>query len=112
LSQPDPDDLSPASNVVEASDEPVYVPFYFEDALLGFQEFTGKIANGDLTAYLYGFVEYETLGKKRHSDFGYAWIINESMRNSSFHSSEELIDGGSWEICLNLKNGESEIKPN
>ena len=112
LPEPYPEDLWPIPSVVEASGEPVYAALFFEDSPLNFKELTDKLANRDFTARLYGFVEYESLGIKRHRDFGYVWTIDESVRNSASESSEELIRAGWWEQDLNQKNVDFEMKAN
>jgi hypothetical protein len=53
LPQPDPDEFSPISNVIETSGEPIYAPFFIDDVPLDFGVFVEKFASGELTAYHY-----------------------------------------------------------
>jgi len=112
LPQPDPDEFTPGSSTIEPSEEPVYAGFFYDDAPLDFGGFAEEFAQGDLTAYLYGFVEYENMGIKRRRDFGYIWTTDASDRNSAPQSLEEMITNGSWQPSLRLDNGEHEMKAN
>ncbi|MGA2887195.1 MAG: hypothetical protein ABSE51_04035 [Terracidiphilus sp.] len=112
LPQPDPDDFTTGSSIIEPSEDPVCAGFVYEDAPLKFRGFAEEFAKGDLTAYLYGFVEYENMGIKHHRDFGYVWATDPSDRNSASQSLEEMITNGSWQPSLKLDNGEREMKTN
>ena len=55
--------------------DPTIESFYFfqpEDAAIS--EYAQKICDGELGAYITGFIEYETVGTRFHRDFGYTWI--------------------------------------
>jgi len=110
LPQPDPDDFSLGCNVIEPSNDPAYAGFFIDDIPLEYEDFAERLANGETKAYLYGFIDYETIGIKRHRDFGFVWTIEESRWNHIGRSSEDLIASGTWEESLLLKNGDYEIK--
>jgi hypothetical protein len=71
LSGANPDDFAPALNTVEPSKEPVYCPIQSDDIPLRIKDFCEDMADGTRSIYLYGFVEYETLGIRWHRDFGW-----------------------------------------
>jgi hypothetical protein len=112
LPQPDPDGFSLDSNVVEPSGEPVYAGFFIDDIPITFEDMAESLANGESAAYLYGFIDYETLGIKHHCNFGYVWTIDEGKRNSGLYNSEKLIAEGEWVPSLRQRRSEREKKPN
>ena len=115
LSQASPDDFTPFSNTIEPSKEPVYCPVRSDDIPLRIKDFSQDLADGNRCIYLYGFVEYETLGIRWHRDFGYVWRIAEPARvppdpkSIIFRmpkDSERLCLTGWWEQDLSQKNTE------
>lgn len=114
LPQPDPDEffLPHPFNIVKNAADPIYASFFFDDAPLDFGDFAEKFAGGELKAFLYGFIEYESLGIKRHRDFGYIWTTDTSNENFTPQGLEEMITAGWWEQDLIQKNGEYEINEN
>ena len=75
-----PEDFSPFSNTIEPTKGPVYCPVQSDYIPLRLREFAEDVANGVRALYLYGFIEYETMGIRWHRDFGYVWRIGESGR--------------------------------
>lgn len=115
LSEASPEDFTPFSNTVEPSTDPVYSPIWNDYVPLSLKSFSQDIANGTRSLYLYGFVEYETLGIRWHRDFGYVWKIGDSAREppdpesivfQSLRDSEKLCVTGWWEQNLRQKNTE------
>jgi hypothetical protein len=115
FSEASPEDFTPFSNTVEPSTDPVYSPIWIDYVPLSLEAFAQDIANGTRIMYLYGFVEYETLGIRWHRDFGYVWKIEDSDREppdpesivfQSLRDSTKLCVTGWWEQNLRLKNTE------
>jgi hypothetical protein len=112
LSKPDPDDFSPDTTIIEPSrEEPVYVGFFWESPYMDLAESVQQIAAGAVTPYLYGFIEYETMGIKIHRDFGYRWVLDDSV-DPWETSAEERIVLGNWEHDQTCKNIEYQIEAN
>jgi hypothetical protein len=85
------------------------------------KEFSRDIADGNRTLYLYGFVEYETMGIGWHRDFGYRWKIFEDAREPPDPRSIVFQDPGNsgtfcvtgwWEKDLCRPNKEYRQQPN
>jgi len=113
LTSPDPDEFTLPSNVIDVSGNPIYVSFWFEHIPFDLNGFRYRIATGNLKIYLYGFVEYETMGKRLHRDFGYIWSIDEREGLNS-EQADGVFTNGWWQQDLRQKNTEYEItdKPN
>jgi hypothetical protein len=87
FSQPSPEDFTPFSMAIEPSKEPVYSPIQCDYIPLSRNDFTGDMAESTRSLYLYGWMEYESLGIRWHRDFGYVWKIAEDARESPDPSS-------------------------
>ncbi len=115
LPDPDPDQFSTWSKTIEPSETPLYAPVDTEDIPASVESFGQEMANGTLSIYFYGFIEYETLGIKWRRDFGYVWKTDESSGDAIFprrRNTEEICVAGWWEQDLRHKNTEYEINPN
>jgi len=117
LPEPDPENLS-CSNTIEPNKEPESLALFIEsDATL--PEFSRKVAESERRIYLYGFVEYETLGTKWHRDFGYVWTPEDPEESASKRltgsaspkAAVQRLTAGGWEQDARQKNGEYEVKP-
>jgi hypothetical protein len=80
VSPASPEDFAPFSRVIEPSKDPVYCPVDSEDIPLSLKDFATDIADGSRALFLYGFIEYKTMGIVWHRDFGYRWKIAEDSR--------------------------------
>ena len=112
LPNPDPDDLNLPDTVIKTSGGPMYTGFFIDDIPFTLGEFAESIANGTLAIYLYGFIEYESVGIKWHRDFGYVWSPPEYQGDSAPDSLEEMVTNGQWNDDVRQKTGEYEMKPN
>jgi hypothetical protein len=110
LPQPAPDEaFIEFAKTISPSDDPIYFPLSFEDTPLHFDLFLDRINNGDLTMYLYGFIEWETLGIRRCRNFGYTWKVNDP---DGTRTAEQIVIEGWWEQDVRQRNGDGPLKPN
>jgi hypothetical protein len=112
-----PEEFAPFPNTVEPSqDDPIYVPMFAGYITSTIERFAEDVASGTFSAYLYGFVEYETLGIRWHRDFGYVWTIGNSPDESIVFSHPREMDRfyitGEWKWDLRQKNTEYRKKSN
>lgn len=106
LPQPDPDEFSSPSEPIDSS-EPSYASVDVGVKPIRPKEFAEKLVSGELGIYLYGFIEYETLGTFWHRDFGYKWDIGSTEDNPmTFEHGERLCLYGDWEQDFRQKNTE------
>ena len=59
--------------------------------------------------YLYGFIEWETLGIRRCRNFGYTWKVNDP---DGTRTAEQIVIEGWWEQDVRQRNGDGPLKPN
>ena len=110
LPQPTPDEsFIDFAKTISPSGDPIYFPLDFEDTPLDFGLFLEQINNGTLTVYLYGFIEWETLGIRRCRNFGYTWKTDDP---DGVRTAGRIITEGWWERDVRQKNGDENQKPN
>lgn len=97
----DEDFIDPYSGKIFAVNRPFYF-FGSEDETPA--DYAAGIYEGRFPAYLYGVIEYETLGIRYCRDFGYTWLGNENPENfgarlalaPTAENDEERISFGYW----------------
>jgi|WetSurMetagenome_2_1015567.scaffolds.fasta_scaffold67761_2 hypothetical protein len=92
-------------NFINSQADPVHLSFLWNDLPASLHKFTADMSGGTLVAYLYGHIEYETLGETWHKDFGYLWHMDGDNEQSS-SSDIKRLESGWWEKNPEQSNGE------
>jgi hypothetical protein len=115
LPEADPDELALGSSTIEPSGSPVYASVDTKYVETSLEKFARKVADAALRIYLYGFIEYESMGIGWHRDFGYIWTIEDAIDDTSLlfrdRRNPGLYIAGDWEQDLRRKNTEYQIDP-
>jgi hypothetical protein len=110
LPQPDPERLAISPGVIEPSISTVYAPVWTEDEPFSLQETIAKMLGEELGIYLYGFIEYETLGILWHRNFGYRWNqADQPTTTRDLKNPEREFLTGEWEFDVRQKNDEYQV---
>jgi hypothetical protein len=65
--------------IIDAGKEPAEqtICFFPKDGECELAEFSQRFYNSQLKAYIFGFIEYETMGTTWHRDFRYEWATSQ-----------------------------------
>ena len=113
--------------IIDAGKEPAEqtICFFPKDGEFELAEFSQRFYNSQLKAYIFGFIEYETMGTTWHRDFRYEWATSqEGIFFNLFGcahptTNEGRITSGHWRQSYSSNveylipdNPEEESKPN
>jgi len=97
--------LDIGSEYFDPGDSPIRIKCKLEDCPNEIEPFLTKMGSMEMTVYLYGFVEYETMGMKWRYPFGYVWIPGSEVGTDP----KRWISDGFWNIHSNLNGTEYEM---
>jgi hypothetical protein len=97
--------LDIGSGYFDPDDSPIRIKCTLEDCPNEIEPFLTKMGSTEMTVYLYGFVEYETMGMKWRYPFGYFWIPG----SKDGAPPERWISDGFWDIHSKLNGTEYEM---